>query len=127
MGALRTLVLFSLLADVSFGGTPRTTLRTKQHKTSDVRSCELMIVSVDGKRLASPQQQMTVAPGRHSLSIRVWFLTKGHFKTVDVPLTESFKPHAYMLDGGFVPSGKFDLVLEDEDERPPGVRPTNMH
>jgi hypothetical protein len=127
MAAFRVLSVFLLLAGVCSGGTARTTLRTKQHKASDVRSCEVMIVGIDGKSLSSPQQKLTLSPGRHALSIRVWFLVKEQLQTVDAPLADVFKPHRYLIDGGFVPSGKLELVLEDEDERPAGVKPINMH
>jgi hypothetical protein len=85
-----------------------------------------MVVAVDGKSFDSPQPRVTVSPGHHSLTVRAWFLVKGHVETVDIPLTETFKPHAYLIDGGFLPSGMFRLMLEDEDERPRGVKHRNM-
>ncbi|MEY2571789.1 MAG: hypothetical protein QOJ87_2 [Verrucomicrobiota bacterium] len=83
-------------------------------------------MALDGKSLGSPKQKLSVSSGRHSIVVRVWFIAKGRPETVDVPLTETFKPHRYLLDGGFVPSGRFNLVLEDEDERPAGEKHEKM-
>ena len=126
MRALPLISLFIAFASVCAASTPRTTIRTQQHRASDVRSCELTLIAVDGKSLGSPKQKLSLSPGGHSIVIRVWFVAKGRAETVDVPLTETFKAHRYLLDGGFVPSGRFNLVLEDEDERPPGEKHQKM-
>ena len=126
MSVLRAVSLFLLLASVSPAATPRTVLRTMQHRPSETRSCELMFVAVDGKSFGSPKQRLSLPPGRHSLSIRMWFLVKGRLDTVDIPWAQSFKAHAYMIDGGFLPNGQFQLRIEDENERPPGVRLPKM-
>jgi hypothetical protein len=125
---MRALSLVSLLvAFASIAASPpRTTIRTQQHQASDVRSCELTLVALDGESLGTPKQKLSVSPGRHSVVVRVWFIAKGRAETVDVPLTVTFKAHRYLLDGGFVPSGHLNLVFEDEDEQPAGEKHEKM-
>jgi hypothetical protein len=40
----------------------------------------------------------------------------------DAPLDHSFKANHYWIDGEMSKSGLFKLLVEDEDERPLGVK-----
>jgi hypothetical protein len=125
MNLFRVAALLLLLAALLEAAKPRTVVRTVKHRASETRSCELMLIAVDGKSLGTPRQDVTLSPGHHALSVRAWFLAKGKVWTTDLSIAEAFKPHAYLIDGGFLPSGKFELMLEDEDERPRGVKHEN--
>jgi hypothetical protein len=127
MNTVRVVALFVTLVSVAAAGPPRAVLRTRQYRPSETRSGELAFIGVDGKALHSPQRQLTLSPGRHTLSLRLWFLVKGRVETVDIPFTDSFKGHHYMIGGGFIPSGVFRMIVEDEDERPPGVKSPNAN
>jgi len=102
-------------------GQPRTFIRVQSHP--EPHSCVLAIVAIDGKSLPSPQKQVSLSPGRHHLSIRVWL--GGADRSVvhaDAPLAQTFKPHRYWIDGEMGKRGLFKLVVEDDDERPAGVK-----
>jgi len=85
-------------------------------------SCALSIVAIDGKSLPSPRKQVSLSPGRHHLSIRVWLGMREGIVHADAPLDHSFKTHHYWIDGEMSKSGLFKLLVEDEDERPLGVK-----
>ena len=102
-------------------GQPRTFIQVQSHP--EPHSCVLAIVAIDGKSLPSPQKEVNLSPGRHHLSIRVWL--GGADRSVvhaDAPLVQTFKPHRYWIDGEMGKGGLFKLHIEDEDERPPGVK-----
>ena len=102
-------------------GQPRTVIRVQIHP--EPHSCVLAIVAIDGKSLSSPQKRVSLSPGRHHLSIRVWL--GGADRSVlhaDAPLDQTFKPHHYWIDGEMRKGGLFKLVVEDDDERPAGVK-----
>ena len=122
MSVLRTLTLLIASASVCAAGQPRTFIRVQRHP--EPHSCVLAIVAIDGKSLPSPQKQVNLPPGRHNLSIRVW-LGDAHDRVVhaDAPLKQTFKPHRYWIDGEMLKGGLFHLRIEDEDERPLGVKP----
>jgi hypothetical protein len=83
----------------------------------------LAIVAIDGKSLSSARKQVSLSPGKHHLSIRVW-LGDANDRVVhaDAPLEKTFKPHRYWIDGEMRKGGLFKLIIQDEDERPPGVK-----
>jgi len=102
-------------------GQPRTFVQVQRHP--EPHSCVLAIVAIDGKSLPSPQKQVSLVPGRHHLSIRVWL--GGADRSVvhaDAPLDQTFKPHRYWIDGEMGKGGLFKLVVLDDDERPAGVK-----
>jgi len=121
---VRALALLVACASLCVAGQPRTSIHIQQHRPAEKHSCALAIVAVDGKRLSSPQQQVSFPPGKHNLTIRVRALLGATWYEADAPLQNTFKPHRYMLDGEFSQNGKLRLILEDEDERPPGVKTT---
>lgn len=127
MSAVRVVALLVALVSLSAAEPPRAVLRTRQYRPSETRSGELAFVGVDGKQFDSPQQQLELSPGRHTLSLRLWFVVKDRVETVDIPFTDSFKAHRYLIGGGFIPSGEFRMIVEDEDERPPGVKSPNAN
>lgn len=121
MSFLRPLTLLVALASICAAGQPRTFIDVQRHP--EPHSCVLAIVAIDGKSLRSPQKQVSLSPGRHRLSIRVWL--GGADRSVvnaDALLDQSFKPHRYWIDGEMLKGGLFRLRIEDEDERPPGVQ-----
>jgi hypothetical protein len=121
MTVVRALALLVVCASVCAAGQPRTFIRVQRH--SEPHSCVLAIVAVDGKSLPAPQKQITLSPGRHHLSIRVWLGgADGRVVHADAPLEQSFKPHRYWIDGEMRKGGLFKLIIEDENERPPGVK-----
>ncbi len=121
MNVLRALTFFLACASVATAGPPRTFVRVATHP--EWHSCALSIVAVDGKPFASPQKEVTFSPGRHHLSIRVWLGRKREgIIHVDAPFDQVFKPHRYWIDGEVSKSGVFTLLVEDEDERPPGAK-----
>jgi hypothetical protein len=123
MSVVRTLALLLVYASLCAAGQPRTFIRIQQHPPPEYHSCFLYIVAVDGKVLRSPQRQISLPPGQHRLSIRVRLISGGALIHADAPLEQSFKPHHYWLDGEMLKGGLFHLIIQDEDERPPGVKP----
>ena len=125
MGVLRALTLLIVGTSICVAGQPRTFIRVESHP--EPHSCVLAIVAIDGKSLRSPQKQVSLSPGRHHLSIRVWL--GGADRSIlhaDVPLNESFKPHHYWIDGEMLKGGLFKLRIEDEDKRPPEIKRAKM-
>jgi hypothetical protein len=67
-------------------------------------------------------QRHTPSPAVADLSIRVWLGMREGIVHADAPLDYSFKTHHYWIDGEMSKSGLFTLHVEDEDERPLGVK-----
>jgi hypothetical protein len=102
-------------------GRPRTFIRVQTHP--EPHSCVLAIAAIDGKSLPLPLKEVSLSPGRHRLAIRVWLgAADRSIVHADAPLDQSFKPHRYWIDGELSKTGLLRLVVEDEDERPPGVK-----
>jgi hypothetical protein len=121
MNAVRTLALLIASSSLCAAGQPRAFVKVQTHP--EPHSCVLAIVAIDGKSLPSPTKQVSLAPGRHHLSIRVW-LGDALDRVVhaDAPLDQSFKPHHYWIDGEMRKGGLFHLIIQDEDERPRAVK-----
>jgi hypothetical protein len=121
MSVLRALTLLIAGTSICAAGQPRALVQVAFYP--EPHSCVLAIVAIDGKSLASPRKRVMLSPGRHHLSIRVW-LGNAEDKVVhaDAPLEQSFKPHRYWIDGEMRKGGLFKLIIQDEDERPPGVK-----
>ena len=86
---------------------------------------------MDGHALKSPQEQVSVSPGRHVLSLRVSFVLGSSSGAAHSSLDEVFKPHRYTLDGEFCRSQSgavaaglavLKLLLIDEDDRRQGAK-----
>ena len=116
MSVVRALTLLLAGASICAAGQPRAFIRVQRH--TEPHSCVLAIVAVNGKPLRSPQKELSLPPGRHKLSIRVWLGGRdGRVVHADAPLEQSFKPHRYWIDGEMRKGGLFKLIIEDEDER----------
>jgi len=93
------------LADAAGAKVTLTTLSTK--------SCSMLVVSVDGRALKSPQQKITLTPGRHLVSLRVTDAL-GHLPTADAPLDTTFEAgHDYTFHGYLSRTGALDGRLTD--------------
>jgi hypothetical protein len=125
MSVLRVLTVLIASASVCAAGQPRTFIRVQRHP--EPHSCVLAIVAIDRRSLPSPQKRVSLSPGRHHLSIRVWLGKREGIIHADAPLDQSFKAHRYWIDGEMSKSGLFRLVVEDEDERPRGVKTANTY
>ena len=126
MSLARAITLLIASASVCGAGQQRAFVRVATHP--EPHSCVLAIVAIDGKALPSPQKQASLSVGKHHLSIRVW-LGDANDRVVhaDAPLEQTFKPHHYWIDGEMRKGGLFKLIIQDEDERPPGIkRPTTQ-
>jgi hypothetical protein len=121
MSVARALAFLIVSASLGAAGQPRAVVTVQSHP--ELHSCVLAIAAIDGKSLPSTMKQVSLSPGRHHLSIRVW-LGDAQDKVVhaDAPLEQSFKPHHYWIDGEMRKGGLFKLIIQDEDERPPGVK-----
>ena len=140
MNITRALVLLLAFAAVCHAATPRAIVTVqRQHHPFEDHSCghsltvirQIAIVAVDGHALKSPQQQVSVSPGRHVLSLLVSFVVGSSRGAAHPPLDAVFKPHRYSLDGEFCRSqsgavaagvGAWKFLLIDEDQRPPSAK-----
>jgi hypothetical protein len=120
MSVVRALTVLIASASVCAAGQPHALIRVATHP--EPHTCALSIVAIDGKFLPVPQKQVSLSAGRHHLSIRVWLGMREGIVHADAPLDHMFKTHHYWIDGEMSKSGLLRLLIEDEDERPPGVK-----
>jgi hypothetical protein len=107
MSALRGCSILLALASFSYAGGAKATLTTLSTKT-----CSIAVVSVDGRAFKSPQHKITLAPGRHRLSLRVTDAV-GSLPTADAPLDTTFEAHDYTFHGNLSRTGALDGRLTD--------------
>ena len=108
MSTLRTCSILLTIASLSYAAGTNATLTMLRGK-----SCAAVVVSIDGRALKSPQQQISLAPGRHVLSLRVTDAL-GRFPTADAPLDTTFDAgHRYTFQAELSNTGKLDGRLTD--------------
>jgi hypothetical protein len=95
MSVVRALTLLIASASVCAAGRPCAFIRVATHP--EPHSCAVSIVAIDGKSLPSPRKQVSLSPGRHHLSIRVWLGMREGIVHADAPLDYSFKTHHYWI------------------------------
>jgi hypothetical protein len=82
------------------------------------KSCAVAVVAVDGHPLESPQDEITVAPGDHTLLLRIT-PARHPERVADAPLKEIFNANGrYTVMGLFSPAtGLLKVRFIDEKKR----------
>jgi hypothetical protein len=107
MFMLRVCSLLLASSCLSYAGGQQATLTILPSKT-----CSVVIVSVDGRALRSPQRKIKLTPGRHVLSLRVSDAL-GQLPTAEAPLDNKFEAHDYTFQFTLSRTGGLDGHLAD--------------
>jgi hypothetical protein len=109
MTLARSFLVIVTLAGIASGATPKAFLAVYTNK----RSCTMEIIRVDDHALKSPQQHMTLSPGRHLIFVRV---RDARGKVYDAGgLDYTFKAgHQHSIIGWWTADDKMTIRVGDE-------------
>jgi hypothetical protein len=109
MTLARSLLIVIALAGIASAATPKAFVAVKTNKPS----CKIEIIAVDGHSLKSPQQQITISPGRHLISLRVKDMHGKVYETDGLDFT--FKPdHHHSIIGWWTAEDKMTVRIGDD-------------